>query len=195
MPNIAENAIVGKPAVSGGILVAPVKTALPTNESTAPNAAFVSVGYLGDSGFSRQEKLDSELKRAWGGDPLVTIVKATEFTAKFTLAEYLRAITQRLIYGDENVTFTAATSSTGGKLAIIGKSAASPHKAWIIEVFSGAAKGRIVFPDAQITERDDVEYTDEDIAARGVTITLFPDAEGNYFYEYWDDGRKVLAGA
>jgi hypothetical protein len=26
-----------------------------------------------------------------------------------------------------------------------------------------------------------------------VTITLFPDAEGNYFYEYWDDGRKVLA--
>ncbi|POH63957.1 hypothetical protein C3B59_10460 [Cryobacterium zongtaii] len=195
MPNIADNAIVGKPAVSGGILVAPVATALPTDESTPPNAAFDSVGYLGDSGFSRQEKLDSELKRAWGGDPLVTIVKSTDYTAKFTLAEYLNAITQALIYGDDNVTFTAATVAAGNKLAIVGKSAASPHKAWIIEVFSGAAKGRIVFPDAQITERDDVEYKDDDIAARGVTITLFPDAEGNYFYEYWDDGRKVLAEA
>ncbi|MGY4859507.1 phage tail tube protein [Cryobacterium sp. AP23] len=195
MSNNASNAIVGKPAVSGGILVAPVGTELPTDESTPPDALFVSVGYLGDSGFSRQEKPDAETKRAWGGDPLITIVKSTEFTAKFTLAEYLNALTQALIYGDENVTFTAATAEAGNKLAIIGKSAPSPHKAWIIEVFSGDAKGRIEFPDAQIGERDDVEYKDDDIAARGVTITLFPDAEGNYFYEYWDDGRKVLAEA
>ena len=192
MTNTKDNAVVGKPAVTGGILVADLYTTLPEDESTMLGQSFKSVGYLGDAGFTRSESPDSELKRAWGGDPLITIVKSTEFTAAFTMAEYLNPLTQSLIYGEANVTATAATSTTGNKLAIKGKSVESPHKTWVIEVFSGAAKGRIIFPDGQITGRDDITYSDEDISARGVTLMLYPDSDGNYFYEYWDDGRKVL---
>jgi hypothetical protein len=191
MANKASNAIVGKPAVSGGILVAPLATAIPVNETTAPNAAFKSVGYVGDSGLVRSEKSDSDTIRAWGGDVLVVINKGSTYTAKFSLAEYLNPLTQQLIYGDANVTVTAATASAGNKMAIVGKAVDAPHKEWIIELFSGLAKGRVIFPDAQITECDDVTYKDDDIAARGVTLTLFPDASGNYFYEYWDDGQKT----
>lgn len=192
MTNDKENVVVGKPAVTGGILCAPIGTTSPTDESTVLGQSFKSVGYLGDSGFSRSEAPSSSLTKAWGGDPLVTIVESTEFTAQFALAEYLNPLTQQLIYGAENVTVTAATTTAGNKLAIRGKSVASPRSLWVIEVFSGKAKGRLVFPDAQITDREDVTYSDAEISARGVTLALFPDTDGNYFYEYWDDGRKVL---
>lgn len=195
MVNKATNAIVGKPLVSGGILLAPVGTQLPTNEKTAPNAAFGSVGYITKDGVKRSEKPDAEMIKAWGGDPLIELDKGTEFTAALAFAEYLNPLVQKAIYGDAQVTVTEATASAGNKLAIVGKNLASPHRAWIIELFSGDSVGRVIFPDAKITEREDVTYADEEIAARGVTIALFPDASGNYFYEYWDDGRKVLAAS
>ena len=192
MANVAANAIVGKPAVAGGVSVANLGTTLPANESTQLGAAFASVGYLGDAGLTRTEKTDSDTKKAWGGDTLVVLDKGTTYTAKFVLAEYLNPVVQKLLYGDGNVTATAATSSAGNKLAIIGKQLGSlPHKVIAIQMFSGPAVGRILFPDAQITDRGDVVYKDDDIAAREVTLTLLPDASGNYFYEYWDDGRKT----
>lgn len=190
--NTAANAVVGKPKVSGGILTAPVGTALPASESANPNVAFVSPGYLADSGFTRSEKTDQEVKKAWGGDPLIVIDKGTTFTAKLGLAEYLNPIVQALIYGDANITTTAATSAAGNKMKIVGKNVQSPHRSWIIDVFSGDAVGRIVFPDVQIAEREDYSYKDDDLAVRGVTLLLFPNSLGDYFYEYWDDGRKVL---
>ncbi len=58
-------------------------------------------------------------------------------------------------------------------------------------MFSGDARIRIVYPDAQITDLDDVEFKNDDISVRGIELTLFPDSAGNYFYEYSDDGRKT----
>ncbi|WP_025158909.1 hypothetical protein [Leifsonia aquatica] len=195
MTNNNRNAVVGKPKVSGGLLVAPVGTVTPTDEVAALDPAFGAVGYLTDSGLKRGEKTDSETKNAWGGDPLITIQKSSEFTSKFGMAEYLNPLVQSVIYGAANVTTKAATTTAGNKLAIKGTGTPSPHNTWVVEMFSGDARGRIVYPDAQITDREDVEYKDEDIAARGVTLTLFPDATGAYFYEYWDDGQKRLASS
>lgn len=191
MANNANNAVVGKPLASGGVLIAPAGTAVPTDEKTAPNVAFVSPGYMTDSGVSRAEKRDTDTKYAWGGDTLVVLQKSYGATAKFGFAEYLNPIAARAIYGDAQVTTTAATSTAGNKMAVKGTSIQSPHRAWIIEMFSGLAKVRVVFPDAQITELEDVEFKDDDISARGVTLTLFPDANGVYFYEYSDDGQKT----
>lgn len=189
MTNNAKNAVVGKPLASGGVLIAPLGTALPTNETTAPNVAFVSPGYMTDSGVARSEKRETDTKFAWGGDTLVVLQKSYGATAKFGFAEYLNPVAAKAIYGDSNVTVTPATSSAGNKMSVKGTSAQSPHRSWIIEMLSGVAKVRVVFPDAQITELDDVEFKDDDISARGVTLTLFPDSSGNYFYDYSDDGQ------
>lgn len=188
MANNAKNAVVGKPLASGGILIAPIGTALPTDETTVLNVAFVSPGYMTDSGVSRSEKRDTDTKYAWGGDTLVVLQKSYGATAKFGFAEYLNPIAAKAIYGDANVTTTAATSTVGAKMAVKGTAAQSPHREWVIEMLSGIAKIRVVFPDAQITELEDVEFKDDDISARGVTLTLFPDANGVYFYEYSEDG-------
>lgn len=192
MANNSQNAIVGKPSVLGGIFVAPLGTALPTNESTALSNAYTSVGYLTDAGLVRGRKVDSETKRAWGGDPLVVLDKGKTRTAKFGFAEYLNAQVQKLVHGEDNVTETAATSTVGRKLVIKDKDVVLPHYVWVVQLFHGSAVGRIIFPDAQLTEFDDITYKDDDIAAYPVTLTQFANANGDYALEYWDDGRKVV---
>ncbi len=192
MANQSQNAIVGKPSVLGGIFTAPIGTTLPTNESTALAETYTSVGYLTDAGFVRSRKVDSDTKRAWGGDPLVVLDKGVTRTAKFGFAEYLNATVQKLLHGADNVTETAATSSAGRKLVIKDKNVVLPHLVWVIQLFHGDAVGRIVFPDAQLTEFDDITYKDDDIVASPVTLTQFANENGDYAIEYWNDGRKVL---
>ena len=63
-----------------------------------------------------------------------------------------------------------------------------PKQEWVFEIISGLAKVRLVLPIAQVSDLDDVVYKDDDISARGITLTLFPDSSGNYIYEYSNDG-------
>lgn len=188
MANVVSNAVVGKPKVSGGLLVAPVGTALPTNESTALNVAFEAFGYVTEDGVTRAESRDTDTIKAWGGDTIAIVSTGTEVTVQFGLAEYLNPLSQEIVYGAANIATTAATVSAGTKLAITGKLADAPRNSYVVEMFSGAATGRLVFPNGQVTETEDVVYKDDELAARGVTLTLFPDSSGAYFYEYWDDG-------
>lgn len=191
MATVASNAVVGKPKVSGGILVAPVGTALPTTEAATLNAAFKAFGYVTEDGVTRTESRDTDTIKAWGGDTIAIVSTGSEVTVQFGLAEYLNPISQQIVYGASNVVSTPATVSAGTKLAITGKlSTDAPRNAYVIEMFSGPAVGRLVFPIGQVTETEDVVYKDDELAARGVTLTLFPDSAGNYFYEYWDDGVK-----
>jgi len=189
----ASNVVVGKPLVSGGLLVAPVGTAVPTNETTALNAAFNAVGYITEDGFTRSETRDTENRKAWGGDIIAVLDRGTEVTIMVGLAEYLSELTLGLIYGDANVTVTPASGSAGKKVAVKVTAEPSPHKTWVVEMLRGGKKGRLVIPDVQITEREDITYSDEDISARGVTAVCFPDAAGVFIYEYWDDGVTVAA--
>lgn len=43
---------------------------------------------------------------------------------------------------------------------------------------------RIVIPDGQVSDVDDVEYKDGEAITYSPTITAFPDDRGNTAYEY-----------
>lgn len=130
MANSINNVVVGKPLVTGGVLTAPVGTALPTDPLSALNAAFKAVGYITDSGVVKSEKRNTGTINAWGGDTIAATSKGYDVTIKLDLAEFLNSVTQSLIYGTANVVATAAlaaigtpvltlgtTSTTGGTLA------------------------------------------------------------------------------
>ena len=50
MAQTAQNVTAASPISTGGILVAPKGTALPTDTDTALNAAFKALGYVGEGG-------------------------------------------------------------------------------------------------------------------------------------------------
>lgn len=192
MANNANNAIAAKPKVAGGLWVAPLGTALPTNETTALNAAFKHVGYVTEDGVTRTEERNAENLLAWGGDTILVAQTGVEAALETTLAEFLSPEAAKVLYGSAQVSTTAATGSAGAKMTVTGKlGTPAPQMSWILEMFSGTATVRVVFPKVQVTEFEDVTFKDDELAGRGVTATLFPDSSGNYFYEYTDDGVFV----
>jgi len=191
MANSINNVVVGKPLVTGGILVAPLGTALPIDATTALDAAFTAVGYVTDNGVTKSEKRNTGTIAAWGGDTIAATKKGMDVTVKLSMAEFLNKVVQGLIYGDANVTATAASPTKGNLLKVVGTSAPTPRKVWVIEVFSDAAKVRVVFPNAKVMDVGDTTFKDDQIAAADATIQAFPDTTGAYFYTYSDDGQKT----
>jgi hypothetical protein len=101
-------------------------------------------------------------------------------------------------YTDTGTTGTAQqpllvdSTGRGNQVTTIGTSQPSPRNTWVFEIFSDTGrKVRVVFPDLAVMDIDDVTYKDDDITALTLTLQAFPDASGNYFYEYADDGIRV----
>lgn len=188
MNNVA-NVVAGRPKATGGGYSGPLGTALPTDAVTTLNAGLTSFGFLGDAGLVETIGRTTETIRAWGGD--VIKVVQTEFgaTYAFTLVEELSAKTNQEVYGDDNVVTTAANATHGNQLAVAIKSAPLPHKVYTFEVADGPAVVRVVIPDGQITTVGDVSYVDANVIARPVTVTAYPDSEGNCAFKYTDDGQ------
>lgn len=172
----AANVRVGKPLTTGGLLTAPLLTALPTDTTTALNAAFSAGGYLGDDGVVQTIDTDSNDIKAWGGDIVRTVQTSHKLTYAFTLIETASA-SLGTYYGAANVTGTSliTVKIVAGDL---------PHQEWVLEVRDGASKIRIAIPDGQVTDRGDVSYTDGDAVAYPCTITCYPDSSGVKAYMY-----------
>jgi hypothetical protein len=129
MTNSVSNVIVGKPKVTGGVLVGPLGTPLPTDAVTPLHGGLIPTGYVTDNGVVKAEKRNTSVLYAWGGDTIAVTQKGYDVSVKVDLAEFLSATVQGLIYGPANVVLTPAvpitlpvlskgtTSSTGGTFA------------------------------------------------------------------------------
>lgn len=193
MANTISNIVSGKPAATGGILIAPLGTTLPTNATTAPHASFVTAGYIGEDGVTETDGRSTEKIRAWGGDTVKVVQTEHTLTYTFTFIEALNSDVLKAVYGDSNVTTTAATASTGTLQAVKITGEVLPHKSYIFEVRDGDAKIRIVIPDGQITEVGERTFTDAAVVGHQVTVECFKDANGGKAYQYSDNG--ITSGA
>lgn len=182
------NVLVGKPVLNDAIAVAPVGTPLPTDVTTALNAAFKKVGFVSDDGLTEGEDRSTDTITAWGGAVVATTQSSFEKTFGFTMIEFLNANAQKLLRGDANVTATVANGTHGAQLTIRETADLPAPKAMVIDIVSGTAKVRHVIPSGQVTDSDDINWTDEDPAGLPVTFSAYPDANGVYVYTYTDDG-------
>lgn len=188
----ASNVLVGVPLkATGGVSIAPTGTALPTDATTGLNAAFKAAGFISDNGLEETVDRKSDTVKAWGGDTVRAVQSEYGVSYKFTFIETLNSDVLKAVYGDSNVTVTAATSTTDTLYAIALNSAVLPKKEFVFEIKDGAARIRIVVPLGQITDVSPVKYDDKDPIAYEVTVTAFPDASSNYAYRYIDDGVHI----
>ena len=180
MANTASNVTQGKPAVAGGIWRAPFGTALPTDATTALNAAFKCVGYVSEDGVTNNNSPESDNIKAWGGDTVLTVQTAKEDTFGFTLIEATNLDTLKAVYGSANVSGTLATGVT------VEANADEPEDAsWVIEmILRGGVLKRVVIPDGKVSEVGEITYKDDEAVGYELTVTAMPDASGNTHYEY-----------
>jgi len=178
--NTANQVSVGKPKISGAIYTAPLGTTLPTDATTALNAAFTALGYVSQDGLVHSNSMTRENFRAWGGDIVDSELSEKTDTFKFTLIESLNADVLKFVHGDGNVTGSLASG-----LAVKGNGIDPGEKCIVVEmVLRGGGAKRIVLPRAILSELGDVTYRDNEVIGYACSMLGVADGDGNTYYEY-----------
>lgn len=169
-----------KPKVGGALYRAPIGTTLPTDSTTALDAAFEALGYISQDGLTNANSPNSSTIYAWGGDPVLTAASEKEDTFKCVLLEVLNVAVLKTTYGDDNVTGDLSTGIT-----VKANNNERPNYVYVGEmVLRGGTTKRVVLPNAAISAVDDIVYKDNEASGYGLTFSCQPDAAGNTHYEY-----------
>lgn len=192
MANESKNVLAGVPLTTGGISMAPLGTALPTDAKTALAAAYKSAGYVGEDGLTESADRSTEKIKAWGGDVVKVVQTDFSTTYTFTFLESLNTDVLQAVYGDSNVTVTAATTTAGTLRTVKVNADILPHKVFVFDMKDGDARIRICVPDGQVTEVGEITYNDGSVIGYEVTVEAFRDSTLNAnAVKYLDDGKPT----
>lgn len=180
MANTATNVSTGKPNISGAVYVAPMTATLPTDATTALDAAFVCLGYVSEDGLENNNELDVSEIKAWGGNIVYRSLNGLDDTFSLSLIESENVDVLKNVYGDANVTLDANDNVT---INIVAED--PQEKIWVFELaMRGGRAKRIVIPDGAVTARETITYNDSDAVAYGITVSAYPDSTGKTHVEY-----------
>ena len=191
----AVRAIAATPmSVVGGVFVTTMEMATKITsffdaKSLPENVTLRALGYIGEDGPSRSASKSSNPQKAWGGDTLLTTYEGAEATVTLPCAEYLNPEAQKMLYGEDNVTWDSGSKT----LTIHGKlNALPPHVAVVIMVDTDSAQGIIVYDDAQANVDGDFTMDGKSVTTLPLTLNLRP-VKGDFFREFWKvkDGVNV----
>jgi len=172
---------------TGAILRAPLGTTLPTAIATAPDPAFKDSGYIGTDGLKLTPTTSTETIKDWSGATIREVL--ADFTAKMSWTHLeLSEEAMKVYFGDDNVTVTPATLTTGTLIDAKLNAVELPICAWIFKIKDGVRKVLITVPLGQVTERGELTFLKTQAVSLPVTLTTYPDASGNNVYIYTDDG-------
>lgn len=192
--NTATNVSTGKPKVAGSIYRA-LRTAgltIPTDATTALDAAFKCLGYISEDGLKNNGSIDSDSVKAWGGDTVLNFQKGRADEFGFKLIEVLNEEVLKAVYVDANVTVTEATSSAPKSIAVAVNNADQPEAVWVVDmVMRGNNPKRIVIPYGKITDVAEITYKDDEAVGYDVTMKASADGSGNTHYEYMTIGTAT----
>lgn len=176
--NSTDNVSSTKGVRGGYIFVAPVGTALPTDYSTALASAYKCLGFISEDGYVETVDSDSEDLVDMNGDLMDSPQTSRVESAQLTLAE-IKAMTLKLMYGDENVTDKAGVITV--------KHNGNSNGTWVVVLdllLKNNRKWRKVVPLFQCSELDDLTLAVGELAARALTAKYLTDGDGNTCYDY-----------
>ena len=180
---------VSQSTISGAVLRAPSGTPLPSDASTALNAAFKNLGHIGQEGITWARDVATEDVKDMNGATLRTV--QTDFSKSFT-APFLQSRNEDLlnaIFGDANVAVTAATVSSGRIVTFSDQGRVSEQAPIVIETVDGDAVKRTLVSFSQVTQVEEGPWVGSAVQQFTVTFSAYPDESGNYSTTWDDDGE------
>lgn len=166
------------PADGGEFYRAPLGSTLPTDAVADLDAAFAGLGFTGEDGFVVSQNRSTEDKRAYGGDVVYSLQTEYGVSVQVTVYESQNAEVLKTVFGDDNVTVS------GGNTTVKYNKKRLPRTVFVSDHITDQGLLRQVIPVGQVTEVGDITLVHTDILMYQLTITAYPDSDGNYMLEY-----------
>ena len=190
-----DDILVGAPdqQTTGAIFSAPIGTPLPEYPGDELDKAFVGSGYVNEDGVTITPEKSKEGIKDWSLEVVRELL--TEFKNSIAWA-HLSTSKESLknYFGDENVTTEVATDEHGNIIRAKLNAKDYPRKSWVFRIKDGDNRVLIVVPDGQIGEVGEVPFQTGAAITWPVTMSTFPDKNGDHVHFIFDDGKKLTAG-
>ena len=175
----AANVTTGARRFDGGIYIAPLGTAVPTDASTDLGAAFKNLGYVSEDGVTNSLSVTSQDIKEWGGDTVMTVKTGQNDTFKLKYIESMNLEVLKSIYGAENVT------EANGAVTVTVDADDAGAAVYVSDMAqNGGRRKRIVIPRGTVSALGDIVYKNDTPVGYDVTISAGLDTNGNTHYEY-----------
>lgn len=186
--NNTDNVSYGKGVTGGYFFLAPLGTALPTDNTTDLDEAFVNMGYLGDDGITFSDSSDTETGCDLNGDAIATSQGSIEKTFTVVFRE-IKADTLKVMMGDSNVTDADGVIEAHDK---------GPNDTTYVAVFElllkDDRKWRRIVPQCKPGELGDMQFTYSELVGREITMAALKDGTtGDYYIDYIDSTETAGA--
>ena len=193
MPNTADVRI-GAPdqLTTGAIKHAPLGTTIPDLADVQPSGvtldnAFVGNEYVSEDGLTlTPEKSTTDIKD-WSGAIVRKVLESFDGTLSWTMIS-TNAGALGVAFGANHVTTSAATTAHGTQAKVELGAYLPEAQSWVFLMKDGAARIVIVVPNGQVTEVGEVTFAANAAVGWQVTLSTYPDANGNSIYILTDDG-------
>lgn len=175
----ASNVSTGKPKTGGAVFRAPLGSTLPTDASSALDAAFLELGFVSEDGVANNNSAETDDYYAWGGTPVLNLQTEKNDEWTLTLIEALNPNVLKTVYGDANVI------TTGGTITVKAGATQLADSCYVIDMaLKGGALKRVVIPVGALGEVGEIVYKDDEPIGYEITIKAMDDGTGFTHYEY-----------
>lgn len=178
--------------VTGAIKHAPLGTALPSLSSITPeavtlDAAFEGNEYVSEDGLTLSPSISTTDIKDWSGATVRKVLGSFDGTLKWKMISTNEGALG-VAFGDSHVTSNAA-SATHGKQVMAELGAHLPDaQSWVFLMKDGDARIVILVPNGQVTEVSEVTFAANAAIGWEVTLSTYPDSDGECIYILTDDG-------
>ena len=185
---------IGEPdqKVTGAIKHAPIGTSLPSLSSITKAAvtideAFTGDEYVSEDGLTLAPSVSTTDIKDWSGATVRKVLESFDGTLNWTMISTNEGA-MGVAFGAEHVTASAATATHGAQTRTELGAHLPERQSWVFLMKDGDARIVIVVPDGQVTEVGEVTFASNSAVGWAVTLSTYPDENGENIYIMTDDG-------
>lgn len=177
---------------TGAIKHAPLGTAMPTlsditKASVALNNAFVGDEYVSEDGLTLTPAMSTTDIKDWSGSTVRKVLESFDGTLAWTMIS-TNPGAMGVAFGEDYVTTESATTTHGEQTRTALGAHLPEAQSWVFLMKDGDARIVITVPNGQVTEVSEVTFASNAAVGWGVTLSCYPDENGECIYIMTDDG-------
>lgn len=179
-------------ATTGAIKHAPIGTTLPTLASISTSGVQLADGFTGDEyvsedGLTLAPSMSTTDIKDWSGATVRKVLESFDGTLSWTMISTNEGALG-VAFGDDNITTNAATTTHGKQVQAALGAHLPDAQSWVFLMKDGDARIVILVPNGQVTEVGEVTFASNSAVGWNVTLSCYPDSDGECIYIMTDDG-------